>query len=181
VGYEVVRYPPSDYGGSPDSLQRLLLKLSIDCVFDVGANRGQFGDRLRDMGYKGNIVSFEPVRASFKVLEKRAAARPPWKTFNYALGFKNGLVNIGVIAKEAVEVRRLDAIFDECMSGIHSRRLYLKLGNRGFELEALQGAAGVLDKFLGAESEPIYKGIPTSLESLKEFRNKGFDVDFVPI
>ena len=211
IGYEVVPYPPSDWVRSRDSLQRLLNKLAIDCVFDVGANRGQFGDQLRDVGYHGTILSFEPVEAHFKVLSERASARPPWKAFKYALGSQSGQAEINVneddvltsflptttgptstlpknnvIAKETVEVRRLDSIFDDCMAGVGASRLYLKLDTQGFDLEALRGADGVLDKFLAAQSEvsfiPIYQGMPTSLETIKEFQGRGFDVaDFMPV
>jgi len=210
VGYEVVPYPPSDWVRSRDSLQRMLNKLAIDCVFDVGANRGQFGDQLRDIGYKGTILSFEPVQAHFKILSEKAAARPPWKAFKYALGSQNGQAEINlneddvltsflpskrptsthprnrVVAKETVDVRRLDSVFDEVVAGIDSRRLYLKLDTQGFDLEALRGAEGVLGKFLGAQSEisfiPIYQGMPTSLETIKEFQSRDFDVvDFMPV
>jgi FkbM family methyltransferase len=210
-GYEVVPYPPSDWVRSRDSLQRLLTKLSIDCVFDVGANKGQFGDQLRDIGYRGTILSFEPVQAHFQVLSARAAARPPWKAFKYALGSQNHQAEINVneddvlssflsttsgptstlpknrvVARETVEVRRLDSIFQECMVGVTSSHLYLKLDTQGFDLEALRGADGVLEKFLAAQSEvsfiPIYQSMPTSLETIKEFQSRGFDVvDFMPV
>lgn len=210
LGYEVVPYPPSDWVRSRDSLRRVLNKLSIDCVFDVGANHGQYGDQLRYIGYKGWIVSFEPVRASFEDLSKRAAARPPWRVFQYALGSKNGQEEINVnkcdeltsfltplgpsktlpgnrvVGRETVEIRRLDSIFDECMAGIASRRLYLKLDTQGFDLEVLRGADGVLTNFLGAQTEvsfvPIYQGMPRHIESLKEFESRGFSVvDFMPV
>lgn len=69
---EAVPYPPGDWVRSRDSLRRLLDRLSIDYVFDVGGNRGGYGDLLRDIGYKGWTISYEPVRASFEVLSKRA-------------------------------------------------------------------------------------------------------------
>src|SRR5437868_7811678 len=43
-------------------LRHVLGKLSINCVLDVGANRGQFGTLLRGIGYTGWIISFEPIR-----------------------------------------------------------------------------------------------------------------------
>ncbi len=40
--HERYTWPERDY------MQRLLKLLDIDCVFDVGANRGQYGRWLRD-------------------------------------------------------------------------------------------------------------------------------------
>jgi hypothetical protein len=94
------------------------------------------------------------------------------------LGSQNARAELSV--GETIEVRRLDSVFNECMEGLSSHRLYLKLGAQGSE--ALQGAQGVLDKFLAAQSEPIYQGVPSSLESLREFRRNAFDVvDFMPV
>ena len=210
MGYEVVPFPPSDWVRSRDSLRRVLNKLSIDCVIDVGANHGQYGCQLRDIGYKGWIVSFEPVRGPFEDLSRCAAARPPWRVFQYALGTKDGQAEINVIEndeltsfftplgpsktlpdnrvsrRETVEVRRLDTIFDECVTGIAARRFYLKIDTQGFDLEVLRGADGILAKILGMQTEvsfiPIYKGTPGYLESLKEFESSGFSVvDFMPV
>src|SRR5690349_18103875 len=42
-----------------EHLKRLLSHLEIDCVFDVGANVGQYATMLRKhAGYKGRIISF---------------------------------------------------------------------------------------------------------------------------
>lgn len=48
--------------------------LRAHVVLDVGADRGQFGKRLRRDGYTGRIVSFEPVPHIADQLEKGAAA-----------------------------------------------------------------------------------------------------------
>ncbi len=210
LGYELVPYPPSDWARSREVLERVLGKLAIDCVFDVGANRGQYGDQLREIGYKGWILSFEPARALFDDLSRRAARRPPWRVFPYALGSENGQAEINVgessfltsflvplgpsktlpmnraIGKETVEIRRLDSIFEQCMEGIGARRIYLKLDTQGFDLEVLRGAEGILGSVLGAQTElsfvPIYHEMPGYMESLREFENRGFSVvDFVPV
>jgi FkbM family methyltransferase len=155
----VVPYTQTNWLRARHSRQRLLPNLSVDCIFDAGAGHGEFGDQLRDVGYRGIILSFEPLRAQFKTLSERAATRPPWKVFPYLLGAENGRAELTIdpespnsFAQEAVEVRRLDSIFGECMAGIAARRLYLKLDTPGLDLEALRGADGVLDKFLGVHS-----------------------------
>ena len=43
-----------------ETLSRFLSDFQVDCVLDVGANTGQYGVRLRQIGYRGLIVSFEP-------------------------------------------------------------------------------------------------------------------------
>jgi hypothetical protein len=83
-------------------------------------------------------------------------------------------------------IRRLDAVFDECMAGIPARRLYLKIDTQGFDLEVLRGADGVLANFQGAQTEvsfvPIYHQMPKYFESLRELESRGFSVvDFMPV
>jgi len=210
LGYEVVPYPPNDWVRQRDSLRHILHKLSIDCVIDVGANCGQYGEQLRDIGYTGWIVSFEPVKAHFEELSKQARSRPPWKAFRYALGANNGTAEINinadsvlssflpsrgptatlprnsVVSKELVEVRRLDSVFEECMSGIPATRFYLKLDTQGFDLEVLRGCEAILHKIAGVQTEvsfiPIYDGMPGYAESLRAFQQEGFEVvDFMPV
>ena len=63
LGVSVMRDSESNY--LTPHLRRLFTVLSIDCVLDVGANTGQFVDRLRhDLGYRGHIASFEPAPVS---------------------------------------------------------------------------------------------------------------------
>lgn len=196
---------------SRSALKEILERLSINCVLDVGANRGQFGTILRQLGYRGWIVSFEPVRANLETLQAVAAAAEPWRVLPYALGANDGCSKINVTQQtefssflvprqesqvsfpgnhvsgtEEVEVRRLDSVFDACMVGIPSPRIYVKLDTQGFDLEVARGAEATLNKVLALQTEigfrPIYNGMTGFQDSISYFQARGFDVvDFVPI
>ena len=71
VGLHVGRYPPVD--SLAYHLKTLLRQLEIDCVLDVGAHEGEFSGFLRDLDYAGEIISFEPVAASFAKLTRADA------------------------------------------------------------------------------------------------------------
>jgi hypothetical protein len=89
-GFELVPYPPTVWTRTHHVLLDVFQKLSINCVIDVGANHGQYGATLRALGYKGWIVSVEPVQSSFDQLVKLAVSDASWKTLRYALGAANG-------------------------------------------------------------------------------------------
>lgn len=211
LGYEVVRYPPADWVRNRQVMMALLPQLGINCVLDVGANRGQFGQSLREAGYTGRIVSFEPVSASFEALRTVAARDANWAVYPFALGSRNGTFEINVteesvfcsfleplpesrrqfpenrtLRTEQVSVRRLDEVYRECVSDLHSPRTYLKMDTQGFDLEVFRGAEGILASILAMQSEisfqPLYDGMPGYAANLAEYRAKGFEVyDFLVV
>ena len=67
-------------------LKHFLDYKEIDCVIDIGANDGQFGKNLRKIGYKGQIISFEPIVSAYIDLEDTSKKDKKWKVFNFALG-----------------------------------------------------------------------------------------------
>ena len=65
---------------------RLLSTHEVTLVFDVGANVGQYATELRTLGYRGRIVSFEPLPDAFAELERVARHDPLWEAVNIGLG-----------------------------------------------------------------------------------------------
>src|SRR5688500_3901893 len=66
--------------------KRLFDGHEIDLLFDVGANVGQYATEMRDLGYTGWIVSYEPLSSAFRELEPLAARDGKWKTIRAGLG-----------------------------------------------------------------------------------------------
>jgi len=142
----------------------------IDVVVDVGANVGQFGQELRAKGYRGKIVSFEPVSAVFETLAATTAADDNWDVNNCGLGPQCGQAAINVADSsvfssilpstraatvftetaavtrtETIEVRTLDDV-SPALSG----NILLKIDTQGFERQVLEG---------GRSSLPMMKGV----------------------
>jgi FkbM family methyltransferase len=178
----------------------------VDCVIDVGAHEGETGRRLRETGWTGPIVSFEPVAASFERLSLAAEGDPAWIVHHLALGRVAGTQRINLTtgttfssflepnatatelwpqwtettADEEVDVARLDEVLASAVGGFMADRIFLKLDTQGFDLEVLAGCAGILDRVVAIQSElslqSIYEGAPTYLEALAAFRDAGFAV-----
>lgn len=181
------------------NLVQFLESRRIDVFLDVGANTGQTGLQLRDLGYRGLIVSFEPIKAVFEKLKRVADQDGNWEVHNFALGSapaqtpikisKNTVYSsmldqtpdaqrydrfARVDREETVEVRRLDDIF----SRFRGRRVFLKIVTQGFECEVLEGARESLDEILGAmlvlPIVQLYRGNWSLAEALAYMANRGF-------
>jgi FkbM family methyltransferase len=213
-GFQMVRGIPLEWTQWLESralLKHVLQRLDINCVLDVGANEGQFGIALRDIGYKGWILSFEPVSETFRLLQRAAQDDASWRVFPYALGAltENRAINVvdhnvlssfltprpdslerfprnRVERTETVAIRRLDDVIEECTAGIESPRIYLKMDTRGFDLEVMKGAESTLRKVLALQTEVsfknIYEGMPGFMDSIREFQAREFEVvGFLPV
>lgn len=167
-GFDLAQRQPT----LPDFLQQR----RVGVVLDVGANTGQFGTMLRQWGYTGRIISFEPLSAAYAELSRAATADPQWAAEPYALGASDTSADLNVsdhsvfssfrapldavreqdarsatVAVEAVPVRRLDAVFGEHVRA--GERAFLKIDTQGYEPDVLDGAAGVLDRIEGVQLE----------------------------
>src|SRR5476649_2571998 len=71
---DVVRYSPEAF--LPLRRLAILRQQHVGVVLDVGANAGQYAEKLRSDGWSGRIVSFEPLTRAYADLERLAAKDP---------------------------------------------------------------------------------------------------------
>jgi len=96
LGYEVIKRR-KNHKLYDSHLINLIQRYQVNCILDVGANRGQFGLLLRSLGYQGWIISFEPVKSTFEILRAVREKDPAWDAYNYALGSEDTTKMIRVI------------------------------------------------------------------------------------
>jgi len=184
--------------------RRLLRHFAITTVLDVGANTGQFARELReDLGFEGEIVSFEPLAAAFAQLQTACRGDPGWTAVHCALGAEPGLRIINVAAnscssslldmlpshrraardsdyvgEEHVEVRTLDSLFDGLFPAPAAGAFYLKIDTQGFEREVLRGAQNTLARIGTIQVElslvPLYRDAPLFIDMCELLRAQSY-------
>lgn len=199
-GYDVVSLPA---GGTPaDVRMRWMNRLGVDLILDVGANKGHFVGWMRDRGYDGPILSFEPQREAYEACEARWKDDPNWSGVRAALGeaeaelelhiagnsfssslrpmlesHVEALPESAIVASEMVPVLRLDAALPPEI-GEKARRIFLKIDTQGYEDTVLAGATGLLDRVALIELElslvPLYEGQALMPEMMEKVAALGF-------
>jgi FkbM family methyltransferase len=194
TGWDIVRFC-----GDFESLQRRLLREEqIDCVVDVGANEGQYAQRMRQLGYRGEILALEPIAEAFERLSTNFSTDAAFHAEQIAAGSssQSGLINISSnsvsssmlpmtdrhtaadpkSAYDSVQtttVRPLDAL------DISGTRIWLKLDVQGTEDKVLEGAEELLMRTQAVQVElslvPLYKGAPLVEDLVAQLRHLGFE------
>lgn len=200
LGYDIGHFSPVSH---PIARRRLMIhQYAIDAVLDVGANAGQYARELRsDLGYTKRILSFEPVKRSFALLERAARGDPNWQVFNIALGAVQARQEIHVAAnsqssslldmlpshvaaaprsetvgKELIEVDTLDSLFARLCRDCSN--IYLKIDTQGFEMRVLEGARESLGAIDTIQMEmslvPLYDGELLFYDMCQHMRDLGY-------
>lgn len=178
TGFDLVRLP-YPFTLAKD-LRDVLTLRGVDCVFDVGANAGQFAAMLRGFGYTGLIISFEPNPALATVLGQRSTSDSRWRVMPYAPGEHDGTLTLHVpqdtklasalpvssfgrvafgavpfsaMRDETVAVRRLDTLFVDLQQQHGFRRPFPKMDTQGYDLQVLRGAEGCCSSMTGLLTE----------------------------
>ncbi|MDJ1180587.1 FkbM family methyltransferase [Roseofilum sp. BLCC_M91] len=186
-------------------LKRLLDYHQIDLIFDVGANKGQYARYLREIGYGGKIVSFEPLSQCHDQLQALSQSDPLWEIAPQgALGDRNGEIEINVSAntlsssvlgmlddhveaapesayinQEKVALRTLDSLAANYLTQ-EIQAPFLKLDVQGFEMQVLAGATENLSKIKAIQLElslvPLYEGQILLRETLDKLEEMGYEL-----
>jgi len=145
-------------------LRSLFRRRSFNSVLDVGANAGQYGQKIRECGYRGPIISFEPLAAAHARLLATAAGDRQWTVAaRAALGAGAAKTRINVSANsvsssllgmtrrhlevepqsayattEEIDVVALDDCFERYAG--NTAGALLKIDAQGYEIEVLRGA-----------------------------------------
>jgi FkbM family methyltransferase len=188
-----------------EHLRDVLERYRVDVVMDVGANKGQYAKSLRKIGYRGLILSFEPVPEVFAELSLAAAADELWHVHQIALGREHGELEMNVVpgtlssllppsefgaaryaklrdvSVQSVPVRRIDELLDGILpAGTTSPRILLKLDTQGFDLEAYAGLGDKAEHVVALQSEvalmTIYDRMPRMPEALAVYEAGGFEI-----
>ena len=165
-------------------LVKVLEVAGTNIVFDIGANEGQFAREIREYGYTGKIVSFEPLSTTRKNLLAIASADTDWEVHDQtAIGDQDGNIEIHIagnsvsssvlpmleshssaaeesayVSSEHVPIARLDSVANRYLTPLSN--LFIKIDTQGFEWQVMDGAPEILQQARGVLCElsliPLY-------------------------
>ena len=202
VGFELRRFSVEQSENA--RFISMLRTHNVNLIFDVGANAGQFGVLLREIGFEGKIVSFEPLSDARESLQNISRNDPLWQiALQTAIGEENGEIEIQIagnsqsssvldmldthvraapdskyIGKEKVALRTLDSIAPDYMDS--DSIAFIKIDTQGYETQVMNGAKKLMSQIVGLQVEislvPLYKGQCLFDEMLKKLKNDGFEL-----
>lgn len=176
-------------------LQPLFQTYQIQCVLDVGANLGQFGDLVRHkLGFRGVIHSFEPVDQLARHLKRKTSRDDAWHIHQIALGSSRDRIDINVaespglssflsptseavkglwdksaiLERQRVAVDTLDSFVRRLERGVLPGPAFLKVDTQGYDLEVLKGAQNTLEQVRAVQLEASVRPIYEGMPGYRE-------------
>ena len=176
----------------------------VNTIFDIGANEGQFGVILRDFGYKGKIISFEPLTDAREELQRISQDDPLWEIApQAAIGDEDGEVDVNIagnsesssilnmldshleaapsskyIGKEKVLLRKLDTLSQDFIDD--NSVVFLKIDTQGYEEKVMNGAHKLMKNIVGLQLEislvPLYESHSLLDDMFQNLKEKGFEL-----
>jgi hypothetical protein len=152
-----LRFQPSSNSRLNATRKFLLNYYSIKHVLDVGANKGQYAQEIRSLGFKEWIYSFEPT-SYYEYLAKASEGDTKWQTYRFGFGIAKtlrGFLDSNVVSN-----------------------IYLKIDTQGNEMNVLLGLSDQINQVLVIEFEsaliPLYKGETDHYEIAQYLISHGF-------
>ncbi len=163
-----------------EHLRSFFKHFRVDCVFDVGANIGQYAAMLRtQVGYHGLIISYEPIPAAAERLRAAAISDPAWVVEEMALDTVEGCTSFNVYCSNSfsslhelaalahqqfrdqvaleqritVQTATLAAELKKHQAHLGFSRPFLKMDTQGHDVRVAMGAGAHLRAFVGLQSE----------------------------
>ena len=177
---------------------------NIDLVLDIGANEGQFAEKLIEHGYKKKIISFEPIENVHKILKNNSKAHDNWIVYEN-LGFgkinETKLINISknsvsssileinkthldiepdarTIRKEEIRLITLNDFLSQ--NEYKDKKIFVKIDTQGYEENILLGADKVLNQIstimIETSISKVYDQEKDYLEMINLMKSFGFYV-----
>lgn len=167
-------------------LKKLVKYYEIDCIFDVGANVGQYAQMLRSkVNYKGLIISFEPSPDAASQLRELSKNDPLWVVEELALSDTNSELSFNIMQNSQfsslsqprhdqvalfkyennitetikVQAETLNNAYRRLKGKYQFSRPFLKMDTQGFDVTIINSAQLVLKQFIGLQSELAIKKI----------------------
>ena len=199
-GIEVTRYLPN--ASFDAQIVDAMKKVKINTLFDIGANTGQFSSKIRNAGYDGKIVSFEPLTSAREELIQKSSKDDNWFIHDrVAIGDRNGFVDINIsknsysssilpmldthlnaaenseyIGIEQSPIIKLDNVADTYLDEFSN--CFIKIDTQGYESQVLDGGLKTLNKAKGVLCElsliPLYHGQDIWRDLILRFEKNGF-------
>lgn len=199
-GYSLSEYRP--YMDQNLRFVRAAETRGVALILDVGANRGQFAKGLFKAGYRGSVVSFEPLSTAHAQLQAAASDNPAWQVFRRcAFGAAPGRAAINVsgnsqsssflpmldrhlsalpssryVGIEETEIITLDQVLGQDFPG--SGPVGVKIDVQGYEHEVLKGLKVERDRVALIYTElsltPLYEGEAKFTDVIGELAADGY-------
>lgn len=163
-GYKI--YPKNCLNCPSHQLITSINYLGVDTIIDIGANKGQFGELVYEAGFRGKIISFEPLKTAHEALLKLIPRYPNWVVAKpMAIGksskeeyinvcsrsscssiltmlkeHKDALPNLQTTHQEKIFIQSLDNVLEIYLPKYKDTKYLIKIDVQGYEWNVILGA-----------------------------------------
>tara|TARA_Y100001933_G_C19007889_1_gene567395 strand:- start:3713 stop:4543 length:831 start_codon:yes stop_codon:yes gene_type:complete len=145
-----------NFNGEKYLIKKLYENNYLDCIFDIGANKGEYSILSRKISQKAKIFAFEPVLETYQSLKYNVKDMRV-NTYNFAFGSFSGSSNINLYSEDTLssmvnfqgdflnkEVRKVEIRINtgnQFLEDNHNIKeiSLLKIDTEGFENKVLEG------------------------------------------